>query len=206
MAAIGDVRLVLACLLAWVSACLPLGLREAAAAACPCLAFGFACEAHSTSVRRKTCRDRLSSSTSCPDSPHYSARPRPCSLIVVVVIVELLLSSSPSPPSNPQCLRVLFASHTLVSARRHSPTPPSTAPTTHPRRSGLSVPPPLDDRQTGRRTDTQSDRHQVGNSRKSGSSKSATLSDSVTRPLASCNILCNTIPQLAHAILCNTRS
>ena len=89
-------------------------------------------------------------------------------VLIVVVIVELLLSSSPSLTTlisvSPGIVRIPHARF------RPSPftNPPSTsahppAPT-HPRRSGLSVLPPLDDRQTGRRTDTQSDRHQVGNS------------------------------------------
>ena len=110
-----------------VSACLPaLPSDYARAPACPCLAFGFACEAHRAGVRRKTYhpilflrRLQLPIQPSPPTHPCCHCRCHRWVVAVIITIAALLCSPS----------RVLFASHTLVSARRHSPTPHPPAPT-----------------------------------------------------------------------------
>lgn len=141
--------------------------------------------------------------------PALTTPPALAQVLIVVVIVELLLSSSPSLTTlisvSPGIVRIPHA--------RFRPSPFTNPPSTsaHPP-AALR---PLCTSSLGRQTNRQTDGHTVRQTssrklRKPGSSsrsnKSATLSDSVTRPLASCNILCNTIPQLAHAILCYTRS
>jgi hypothetical protein len=163
-------------------------------AACACLAFGFACEAHRTSVRRKTYRPpiqllpplRPPSRPCCPRS-HCRCH-RWVVAVIITSIIALLRSQSPG------IVRIPHARFRPV-AIHQPPRPPSS-----PRRSAISVPPLSDDRQTGRRTDTQSVRQTTSRQlRKPGNTKSPSLLDCVTRPLASCNILCNTIPQSAHA-------
>jgi hypothetical protein len=162
-------------------------------AACACLAFGFACEAHRTSVRRKTYRPSIHPAP--PTTPPALSPKFSLSLSSLGCCCHhhhhrpaALRSQSPG------IVRIPHARFRSV-AIHQPPRPPSS-----PRRSAIFVPPLLDDRQIGRRTDTQSDRQTPSRQlRKPGNTKSPSLLDCVTRPLASCNILCNTIPQSAHA-------
>jgi hypothetical protein len=136
----------------------PLGLREAALLV-PALPLALHAKLIAQAYDAKH-TDHPSSSS------HHSARPLAlvALVLIVVVIVGLLLSSSPA--SSPCCapsLRVLFASHTLVSA-------PSPFTNHHARPPLRGAPPSLyllsrtTDKQADGRTHSQSDRQQVGNS------------------------------------------
>jgi hypothetical protein len=133
----------------------PLGLREAALLV-PALPLALHAKLIAQAYDAKH-TDHPSSSS------HHSARPLAL-VLIVVVIVGLLLSSSPA--SSPCCApspRVLFASHTLVSA-------PSPFTNHHARPPLRGAPPSLyllswtTDKQADGRTNSQSDRQQVGNS------------------------------------------
>ena len=185
--------------------CLPLGLREAALLV-PALPLAL----HAKLIAQAyDAKHTVHPSIQLLPPLRPPSRPRPhcrCHRWVVAVIITIT--------HHPDLSVSGYCSHPT----RSFPPVAIHQPPIHQRPPTSAHPPaalrPLCTSSLGRQTNRQTDGHTVRQTpsrkfRKPGSSrssKSATLSDSVTRPLASCNILCNTIPQLAHAILCYTRS
>jgi len=187
MAAIGDARWVL-------ESAFPSDYAKRRCLCLPCLWLCMRSSSHKRTTQNIPSIHPSSSS-------HHSARPL-AHVLIVVVIVGLLLSSSPSSPCCAQLPVSGYCSHPTRSfpPRRHSPTTTPALLSAALRHLCTSSLGRQTNRQTDGRTHSQTDRQTPSRQlRKPGNTKSPSLLNCVTRPLASCNILCNTIPQSAHA-------